>query len=70
MHYSRLFQNGCWRTLIGASLSNRNALGIDLSSKYINAYKKASRELGLKFQTTIKGDCITVLKEKNVLKSF
>ena len=61
---------GVGGTLIGASLSNRNALGIDLSSKYINAYKKASRELGLKFQTTIKGDCITVLKEKKFIEDF
>ena len=36
---------GVGGTLLGASLSNRNALGIDLSSKFINAYKKANKEL-------------------------
>ena len=39
---------GVGGTLIGASLINRNALGIDLSSKFINAYKKATKELKLK----------------------
>ena len=41
---------GVGGTLIGASLSKRNALGIDLSSKFITAYKKACKELKLKEQ--------------------
>ena len=61
---------GVGGTLIGASLSKRNALGIDLSSKYITAYKKASKELKLKEQTTIKGDCLEVLKDKKIIEKY
>ena len=38
---------GVGGTLLGASMLKRNALGIDLSSKYISAYKKANKELKL-----------------------
>ena len=61
---------GVGGTLLGASLSNRNALGIDLSSKFISAYKKANKELKLKEQTTIKGDCIEVLKNKKLIEEY
>ena len=61
---------GVGGTLLGASLSKRNALGIDLSSKYINAYKKASKELKLKEQKTIKGDCLEILKEEKIIKEY
>lgn len=61
---------GVGGTLIGASLINRNALGIDLSSKFINAYKKATKELKLKEQTTIKGDCLEILKSKKLIEKY
>lgn len=61
---------GVGGTLLGASLSKRNGLGIDLSSKYITAYKKASKELKLKEQTTIKGDCLEVLKDKKLIEKY
>ncbi len=61
---------GVGGTLLGASLSKRNALGIDLSSKYIKAYKKASRELKLKEQKTIKGDCLKILREKKLIEEY
>ena len=61
---------GVGGTLIGASLSKRNALGIDLSSKYITAYKKACKELKLKEQSTIKGDCLDILKDKNIIEKY
>ena len=61
---------GVGGTLLGASLTNRNALGIDLSSKFISAYKKANKELKLKEQTTIKGDCIDVLKDKKLIEKY
>ena len=61
---------GVGGTLLGASLSNRNALGIDLSSKFISAYKKANKELKLKEQTTIKGDCIEVFKNKKLIEEY
>ena len=61
---------GVGGTLLGASLSKRKALGIDLSSKYINAYKKASKELKLKEQKTIKGDCLEILKGEKIIKEY
>ena len=61
---------GVGGTLLGASLSKRNALGIDLSSKYITAYKRASKELNLKEQKTIKGDCLEILREKKLIEEY
>ena len=61
---------GVGGTLLGASLSNRNALGIDLSLKFINAYKKATKELKLKEQKTIKGDCVEILRNKNLIEEY
>ena len=60
---------GVGGTLLGASLSERNAIGIDLSEKYIQAYKEASKELNLKIQPTIQADSIELLKDpKEILK--
>jgi DNA modification methylase len=47
---------GVGGTLLGASLCKRNAVGIDISKKYINTYKKVSRKLKLKEQITIVED--------------
>lgn len=60
---------GVGGTLIGASLCNRRAIGIDLNPEYIEAYKMANQELGLSEQTTICGDCIELL-EKRILEDF
>jgi DNA modification methylase len=56
---------GVGGTLLGASLSNRRALGIDLNSEYISTYHEATKELDLKPQTTILGDSIKLLSEKD-----
>ena len=61
---------GVGGTLLGASLTDRNALGIDLSSKYISAYKKASKKLNLKEQTTIKGDSLKLLEHGIEIKKY
>ncbi len=61
---------GVGGTLIGASLSHRRALGIDLNSEYIDAYKKASKELGLEEQHTLCGDCIELLEKKKGIEAF
>lgn len=52
---------GVGGTLLGASLANRRALGVDLSSEYIEAYRAANRELGLTEQIAIQGDSISLL---------
>jgi DNA modification methylase len=61
---------GVGGTLLGASITDRNALGIDLSSKYISAYKKASKKLNLKEQTTIKGDSLKLLEHGIEIKKY
>lgn len=60
---------GVGGTLLGASLSNRKAVGIDLEKKYIKAYKEANKYLNLKEQTSIIGDSIKVLKNPTQLKN-
>lgn len=60
---------GVGGTLLGASLSNRKAIGIDLEKKYIEAYKEASKFLNLKEQTTIIGDSIKILQNPISLKN-
>ena len=52
---------GVGGTLLGASLSDRQAVGIDLSSNYIEAYRQANNELGLSEQVTIVGDSLEIL---------
>lgn len=54
---------GVGGTLLGASLSNRRAIGIDLSKVYIDAYKAANAELNLMEQKTINGDSLKFLSE-------
>lgn len=60
---------GVGGTLLGASLSNRRAIGIDLSNKYIEAYKTANKKLGLKEQITIECDSMKFLKN-NILEDY
>lgn len=61
---------GVGGTLLGASLCGRKAIGIDLSSKYISVYKKSSKELKLKEQKTVKGDCLEVLKNQKEINKI
>ncbi len=61
---------GVGGTLLGASLCNRKAIGIDLNDLYIDAYKRASSSLGLDEQQTILGDSIQILKNENLMDSY
>ncbi len=61
---------GVGGTLIGASLANRRALGIDLNPTYIDAYKAATKKLGLKEQSTICGDCLEILEKKVEIENY
>lgn len=56
---------GVGGTLLGAGLCKRNAIGIELNTKYIEAYKKAAKEIGVKEFPAICGDCIEILKNDN-----
>ena len=55
---------GVGGSLLGAALCGRKALGIDLNEDYIEAYKKASKELNLEEFDTVKGDCIEIMQDK------
>ena len=61
---------GVGGSLLGASLVNRRALGIDLNPAYLAAYKKASQELGLNEQTVLLGDSIELLKDRKEIEDF
>ena len=54
---------GVGGTLLGASLCNRKAIGIDLSAEYISAYKKATKTLNLVEQKTLQADSVNFLKK-------
>jgi tRNA G10 N-methylase Trm11 len=58
---------GVGGTLIGASLSNRRAIGVDLSADFISIYKEANSSLGLKEQRTIQADAMKLLREPEQL---
>jgi len=47
---------GVGGTLLGASLSKRNAVGIDISERYVEVYKEVSKKLKLKEQITLVED--------------
>ena len=61
---------GVGGSLLGASMCNRKAIGIDLSDKYIDLYKKANKFLELKEQTTIKADSIDFLNNKTLVNEY
>lgn len=61
---------GVGGSLLGASLSNRRALGIDLNKDYIDAYKQANKLLNLKEQKTIHGDSASILQKKKKIKDY
>ena len=61
---------GVGGTLLGASLSNRRAVGIDLSTQFIDIYKRASKSLGLEVQKTIQADSINLLEDSKSLREI
>ena len=61
---------GVGGTLLGAGLCKRRALGIELNPDYIDAYKKAARELQLPVFPTIQGDCLACLGDKTKIEAL
>ena len=61
---------GVGGTLLGASLCNRKAIGIDLSAQYISAYKKATKALNLVEQKTLQADSVNFLKKPSEFSKF
>ena len=52
---------GVGGTLLGASLCNRKALGIELSGRWITIYKKVCKQEKIKPQGIERGDCLEVM---------
>jgi DNA modification methylase len=61
---------GVGGTLLGASLCDRRAIGIDLNQEYINAYKEANAFLNLKEQITFNGDSLDILNSEDLKQAF
>ena len=61
---------GVGGSLLGAGLCNRNAIGIDLNEKYIEAYKNAAKEIGVDIFSTKCGDCLEILNNEKEMKSL
>ena len=64
------FFMGVGGSLLGASLANRQAIGIDLNNEYIAAYKEACKALNLEEQVTIEGDSIELLASGTALSKL
>jgi DNA modification methylase len=64
------FFMGVGGTLLGASLSNRRAIGIELNNNYIETYKEANKYLGLVEQPTINADSVRLLEEQEKIKNI
>ena len=62
--------SGVGGTLLGASLCDRNALGIELNQNYVETYIAANREMNLLEQKVIVGDSKEILKEKILINDY
>lgn len=60
---------GVGGTLLGAGMCNRRAIGVDLNPDYIDAYKQAAQEMGVTEFPCIKGDCLEVLADNQIMNS-
>lgn len=61
---------GVGGTLIGASLSGRKCIGIDLNKQFIKSYIEANQYLNLEEQETYVGDSIQILKDPRKLNEI
>lgn len=61
---------GVGSTLIAASKSNRKAVGIELESKYVEAYETASTQLGLNSQKVYIGDSRKIISNLDFINEY
>lgn len=59
---------GVGGTLIGATITGREAVGIELNPRWIELYKRVCKEEVLKEQKIIQGDCRVILHDRRVIK--
>jgi len=57
---------GVGGTLLGATLSNRKAIGIEINKKWFNTYKEVCKSEGFKSQSFLVGDCLDIIN-KNII---
>lgn len=60
---------GVGGTLLGAGVCGRRAIGVDLNPEYIDAYKRAAREIGAPEFKCIEGDCLEVLSNEKMMST-
>lgn len=58
---------GVGGTLLGAGSCGRKAVGVDLNRVYIDAYKRATQEIGVPEFRCIEGDCLEVLSDEVIM---
>jgi DNA modification methylase len=61
---------GVGATLLAASMSNRQAVGIELDKKYVDAYEKANDFLELSKQKTFVGDSREIIKDSKFINEY
>ena len=61
---------GVGGTLLGAGVCGRRAIGIDLNPEYIDAYKRAAKEIGAPEFNCIEGDCLEILADKQKMRDI
>lgn len=61
---------GVGGTLLGAGVCNRKAVGIDLNPDYIDAYKRAAKEIGTTIYKCVQGDCLEVLADEQKMSEL
>lgn len=59
---------GVGGTLLGCSMANRRALGIDLAREYVDIYRQVALLEGMQPQATLVGDARDVLRSAEVMR--
>jgi len=57
---------GVGGTLLGCSMADRRAVGLDISEEYIETYRRVSRQEGLDAQVALLGDARRMLEQTEV----
>ena len=61
---------GVGGSLLGAGISNRRAIGIELNPTYIEAYKAAAAEIGCPEFGCVEGDCLEILNNSSKMNEL